>query len=91
MGGVAGMARRPLRVDTAAVDSARATELLALAERARVFERPSSLGRADVADEMGYELVVTEGDRHASVEFGFKDADEPLKALVQALRQMPRT
>jgi hypothetical protein len=87
MGGVAGMARRPLLVDTKAVDPARATELLALAERARVFERPSSLGRAELADEMGYELLVTEGDRRASVEFGFKDADEPLKALIQALRR----
>lgn len=88
MGGVAGMARRPLRVDTQAVDSGRAEELLALAERARVFERSSSLGRAEQADEMGYELVVTEGDRQASLEFGYKDADEPLRALIQALRRV---
>jgi len=88
LGGVAGRARPPLVVDTDTVDAARASELIALAHRARVFALPQSLGHADAPDQIGYELCVRDGDRQARVEFASKDADAALTELIRALRQV---
>jgi hypothetical protein len=86
-GGVAGIARRAIKVDTSVLDSARAREIEALAERARVFERGAALEQAVAPDELGYELRVEDGGRHARIEFGYRWADESLRTLIQALRR----
>jgi hypothetical protein len=91
-GGVAGLNPRPLRIDTSSLSPTEAARLRALVQGAHFFTLPADLGAADASpDAFGYELDVTddEGREHA-VSFALDAAPPSLRALVSAVRGLPR-
>jgi len=88
-GGVAGLVRKPIVVDTEAIpvdERRRLDDLLAQARAAKTKEaiRPTP-------DAFGYELVVeADGGETESFAFDLATAGEPLHDLVTALRRLTR-
>jgi hypothetical protein len=87
-GGVAGLQRPPLVVDTAALPDAARGPLEALAARVLALPAPRV---AEVADQVGYALTITD-DRGAAhtIDFALGSAPPELKALVGELRRAAR-
>jgi hypothetical protein len=96
-GGVAGLRRAPLVVDTKDLPPAEGERLRALALAAALAaerEPPGADDAGDAAarDRFGYSLAVTHDDgREVVRSFELASAPEPLKELVAALREAQRT
>jgi hypothetical protein len=89
-GGVAGIRRPPLTLDTHALAAPARQRLHDLVAAAKLHEPPG--GAEPRPDELGYELAVThdDGQRH-TVEFSHASASPELRALVAELQAATRT
>ena len=89
-GGVAGLRRPPLEVDTATLPAGARAELLAKVEAAQLPALPAVLGAA-APDQLGYTLSVTgdDGQRHV-IELAIDAAPPALRELISALRRIAR-
>jgi hypothetical protein len=90
-GGVAGMVRRPLEIDTSSLPAAEASRIRNLVASAGFFELPDDLdGGQGSPDAFGYELTVVDDDgtEHA-VSFAMHGAPTALRDLVTAVRGLP--
>jgi hypothetical protein len=87
-GGVAGLRKPPLVVDSSDLRDDQVAKLEGLLERSRFFDLPSDLEpRASVPDAFGYELsVLDDNGREHTVSFDMASAPQPLEELVSALR-----
>src|SRR5512138_1422089 len=92
-GGVAGLARPPVVVDTGTLGAEDAARLHDLTDRAGFFGLPADLGPAEPApDAFGYELTVTADDgREHAVSFAASAAPPALRELVEAIRRAARS
>jgi hypothetical protein len=87
-GGVAGLRKPPLAVDTATLAAADRERLLALVEAAHLAALPDVIG-GDAPDQLGYTLSVTGDDGHArTIELTLDAAPPALRALVTELRRL---
>lgn len=86
-GGIAGLRKPPLELDTAALPAADAAHLEALVASANLGAQPRSLGD-DHPDQLGYTLEVTRDGRTDAVDFTLAAAPPPLRALVDELRKL---
>jgi hypothetical protein len=85
-GGVAGIRKPPLSLDTQTLAEPARQRLQALVDAAKLPELPARLGEAR-PDELGYELSVTHDDgRSHTIEFSHASAPPELRALVAELR-----
>jgi hypothetical protein len=89
-GGVAGLCKPPLELDTQQLAAPARQRMHDLVEAAKLPELPASLGEAN-PDELGYGLSVTDDDgREYCVEFSHASAPPALRALVAELRAAKR-
>jgi hypothetical protein len=91
-GGIAGMVRRALDIDTSALPAADASRIRQLVASSRFFQLPADLDAAGTSpDAFGYELTVVDDDgaEHA-VSFAMNGAPAALRDLVTAIRGLPR-
>jgi len=85
-GGVAGIRKPPLALDTQTLAEPARQRMHALVDAARLPELPARLGEAR-PDELGYELSIYHDDgRSHTVEFSHASAPPELRALVAELR-----
>jgi hypothetical protein len=89
-GGVAGIRKPPLELDTQTLAAPDRQRLHDLVDAASLAEQPAGRGDAH-PDELGYELSVTHDDgRSQTVEFSHAGASPELRALVAELRAATR-
>lgn len=86
-GGLAGLRKPPLELDTQALPAADAAHVQALVDAAGLGAQPRRLG-ADHPDQLGYTLEVTRDGRTDAIDFTLDAAPPPLRALVDALRKL---
>jgi hypothetical protein len=87
-GGVAGLRKPPLELDTAKLPAADRDRLHALVEAAQLATLPPTLGAA-APDQLGYALSVTADDgRTHTIELSLAAAPQALRALISELRRV---
>jgi len=82
-GGIAGLRKPPIAVDTAMVSDGAALAALA----SRVLALPAPAG-ADAPDQVGYTLTITDDGGPHVIDFALGTAPADLRALVSALRKL---
>jgi hypothetical protein len=88
-GGVAGLVRKPIVVDTEAIPVDQRERLEGLLAKARATKTQEAI--RPTPDAFGYELTVdTEGGESESFAFDLATAGEPLRDIVTALRGLTR-
>jgi hypothetical protein len=89
-GGVAGLRRPPLELETGDLASPARQRMEELVHAAKLAASPAGQDEAS-PDELGYELTVTHDDgRVHTVEFSHASASPELRALVAELRAATR-
>ena len=87
-GGVAGLRKPPLELDTAILPPADRARVMALVEAAQLAALPAMLGDS-APDQLGYTLTVTGDDGHArTIELALDAAPPALRALLNELRRL---
>jgi len=88
-GGVAGLRRPPLALDTATLPPADRERLHALVDAARLDALPAP--DEDAPDQLGYTLSVTGDDGHArTFELALASAPPAVRAMISELRRLAR-
>ena len=85
-GGIAGIPAKPLIVDTAALPSAQAAQLEALAERVLHESAPQQSRGANRPDAFAYELTIEAPQARRVIGFDYAQASAALRELVSAMR-----
>jgi hypothetical protein len=87
LGGVVGVPRRPIVVDTDDLPRAADAELRRLVEEANVLSLPEDIGGRGEVDRTAYTIEVEDGARRKTVCFDYACAGEPLRNVVAALKR----
>ena len=87
-GGVAGLVRKPLVLDSDSLPRSVAETLAHLVTKARFFDLPAEIPGPVLPDVFGYELTVEVGGRSHTVSFDRATASAALRELTTAMRSI---